>query len=74
MTAFLVDARGLKCPLPVLLARRALRTHPLIELQTTDPASVLDIPVFCAEAGYLISGQTQTVNIYTYLIRSDEKI
>ena len=47
-----LDATGLKCPLPVLLARRALKTHDRITLITTDPASVIDVPVFCAQQGY----------------------
>jgi tRNA 2-thiouridine synthesizing protein A len=68
--SFPVDARGLKCPLPVLRARRALRDHALIELATTDPASVLDIPVFCAEAGHAIAKQDQEGETFTFLIRA----
>jgi TusA-related sulfurtransferase len=43
--------------MPVLMAQKALRTHHAIMLVTTDPASVIDIPVFCAEAGYVLVSQ-----------------
>ena len=48
----IVDTTGLKCPLPVLLARRALKMYDRVRLITTDPASVIDVPVFCAQQGY----------------------
>jgi tRNA 2-thiouridine synthesizing protein A len=68
VTVFAVEARGLKCPLPVLLARRALRQHGEIELITTDPASVLDVPVFCAEAGHALAHQAQAGEVFTFRI------
>jgi tRNA 2-thiouridine synthesizing protein A len=66
-----IDASGLKCPLPVLLARRALKTHPAITLITTDPASVIDIPVFCAEAGHTLAGQEETEGRWMFTIAWD---
>ncbi len=57
-----LDAIGLLCPLPVLKARKrlqALRVGQVLRLQTDDPAAVLDVPHFCAEAGHdLIDIQT----------------
>ncbi|MEM7069597.1 MAG: sulfurtransferase TusA family protein [Pseudomonadota bacterium] len=50
-----LDLRGLKCPLPVLKARKAMRSievGELIELETTDPLAVIDIPAFCNENGH----------------------
>lgn len=50
-----IDARGLLCPLPVLRARKALLGLPggtLVRLLADDPAAVLDVPHFCAEAGH----------------------
>lgn len=46
-----VDARGLRCPLPVLLARRALARHAAarVLLLTDDPASGMDVPYFSEE-------------------------
>ncbi|SNR71229.1 sulfurtransferase TusA family protein [Puniceibacterium sediminis] len=50
-----LDATGLLCPLPVLKARKrlmALSTGEILSLRTDDPAAVIDVPHFCAEAGH----------------------
>ncbi|XDA99768.1 sulfurtransferase TusA family protein [Sulfitobacter sp. LCG007] len=69
--AFL-DATGLLCPLPVLKARKRLMGLARGEALTViadDPAAVIDIPHFCAEAGHtLVSGQTDGP-VQTYVIR-----
>ena len=52
-----LDASGLTCPLPVLKARKILigmRPGEVLEVVTTDPMSVVDMPVFCAQAGHAI--------------------
>ena len=59
-----LDYRGMKCPLPVLKARRALKemaSGDVLEIQADDPASPLDFAHFCDEAGHqLITSQTDT--------------
>ena len=50
-----LDACGLLCPLPVLKTRKRIAALPsgaVLRVQTTDPAAVLDMPHFCAEAGH----------------------
>ncbi|MGB5559132.1 MAG: sulfurtransferase TusA family protein, partial [Paracoccaceae bacterium] len=50
-----LDAIGLLCPLPVLKARKrlsGLATGQVLRLQADDPAAVVDVPHFCAEAGH----------------------
>jgi len=52
-----LDASGLICPLPVLKARKILigmAPGEVLEVVTTDPMSVVDMPVFCAQAGHTI--------------------
>ena len=52
-----LDLRGLKCPLPVLKARKAMQAlapGDRIELETTDPLAVIDIPAFCNENGHTL--------------------
>jgi len=52
-----LDARGLLCPLPVLKARKRIAALPsgaVLRILTTDPAAVLDVPHFCAEAGHAV--------------------
>ena len=50
-----VDCRGLLCPLPVLRTRQALEKLPpgaVVAVVCTDPASELDLEVFCATTGH----------------------
>ncbi|MDZ7712449.1 MAG: sulfurtransferase TusA family protein [Rhodovibrio sp.] len=45
-----LDARDLKCPLPVLRARKAIKDVPaggLLEVQATDPGAPADFEAFC---------------------------
>lgn len=55
-----LDARGLRCPLPVLKARKRMQDLPpgaLIRVLADDPASVIDFPHFCAEQGHELASQ-----------------
>lgn len=50
-----LDLSGLKCPLPVLRANKALRgltAGAVIEVTADDPASAKDFPVYCGTAGH----------------------
>lgn len=52
-----IDARGLKCPLPVLRAGRALRTMApgeVLRLLADDPMAEIDLPHFCAQTGHVM--------------------
>lgn len=54
-----IDARGLLCPLPVLKARKrllAMTPGQVLRLLASDPAAVVDVPHFCAEAGHAFLG------------------
>lgn len=56
-----IDAIGLLCPLPVLKARKrllAMKTGEVLRLVASDPAAVIDVPHFCAEAGHRLLAQT----------------
>lgn len=49
-----LDASGLACPLPVLKAKRALRSVPeggVLEVLATDPLAKLDFTHFCNVSG-----------------------
>lgn len=51
------DLKGLKCPLPVLRAKKrlaAMKPGTRLWLETTDPLATLDIPAFCADEGHLL--------------------
>jgi len=54
MTMTKLDLTGLKCPLPVLKTRKALKTliaGDRLEVHCTDPLSVIDIPNLIRETG-----------------------
>ena len=71
MTATL-DATGLKCPLPVLRARKALRSIPSGEtllVLSTDTAAVEDFRAFCAEAAHGFVDWAQDGEVYRITIR-----
>lgn len=55
MTNEVIDARGLKCPLPVLKMEKRLAALPpgatLIVL-ATDPMAKIDIPLHCRQHGH----------------------
>ena len=68
----IIDALGLKCPLPVLLAQRALNAASLdtvIALHADDPLSAIDLPVFCTREGYTLLGVETSVNAQIFRIR-----
>src|SRR3979409_317343 len=54
MTATKLDLAGLKCPLPALKTRKALKAlkpGDFLEVHCTDPLSVIDIPNLIRETG-----------------------
>ena len=70
--AFTLDAVGLLCPLPVLKARKHLLSLPhgaVLELLASDPAAVVDVPHFCAEAGHSLESAAMDETPQAYVIR-----
>ena len=50
-----IDARGLKCPLPVLKMEKRLAGLPpgaSLVVLATDPMAKVDIPLFCKQNGH----------------------
>ncbi len=67
-----LDLRGLKCPLPVMKARRKIRDLPVghrLQVETTDPLAVIDIPHFCNEDGHHLETSEALDNAHRFLIR-----
>lgn len=66
-----LDTSGLACPLPVLKARKVLigmRPGEVLEVVTTDPMSVVDMPVFCAQAGHTIIREDKEDSRFVFAI------
>ena len=66
-----LDLRGLNCPLPVLKARKAMRSlspGDVLVLECTDPVSAIDVPHFVAEDGHEMVGQEKAGAVWTFRI------
>jgi len=66
-----LDLKGLKCPLPVLKTRKAmeaLSSGEVIEIVTTDPLAVIDIPAFCNENGHHLRQANALEGAHAFLI------
>ncbi len=67
-----LDARGLLCPLPVLKLRKRLKDVPAggtLSLWADDPAAVIDVPHFCAEAGHELLSVQEGPDHQIYTLR-----
>jgi tRNA 2-thiouridine synthesizing protein A len=75
MTATTLDATGLKCPIPVLRARKRLKeVEPggILTVLATDPAAVKDFTSFCEAAGHELVGWSKAGDVLTIEIRKSE--
>ena len=66
-----VDASGLKCPLPVLKARKALEglAHgDKLRVISTDPASPLDFKHFCNSKGHSLLSMEENGDSFEFVI------
>ena len=66
-----LDATGLLCPLPVLKARKrlaALAPGDQLHMSADDPAAVIDVPHFCAEAGHELTETREESATAVYVI------
>lgn len=55
MSTLIVDARGLRCPMPLLKARKAissLKDGAQLEVWATDPGAEADFMAYCEQAGH----------------------
>ena len=68
----MLDARGLRCPLPVLKARKRLagmKPGERLRVVATDPAAAIDVPHYCAESGNELLSQSQDGELLVFVIR-----
>lgn len=66
-----LDLTGLKCPLPALKTRKALKSvkpGDRLEVHCTDPLSVIDIPHLIAETGDRVEITERTAQRIVFLI------
>lgn len=72
MTTTFLDATGLRCPLPVLRARKAMKAVPaggLLEVKATDPGAVADFQSFCETTGDELVEWSEDDGVFLFRIR-----
>ncbi|MEZ5647724.1 MAG: sulfurtransferase TusA family protein [Alphaproteobacteria bacterium] len=72
-----LDARGLRCPLPVLKTRKQLTYIPegaILTVLATDPAVYLDMTHFCQTSGHIIETWHKDGDVFTFRIRKGPSI
>jgi tRNA 2-thiouridine synthesizing protein A len=72
-----LDLSGLKCPLPALMARRALarlRPGDVMTVIATDPLAVVDIPHMCGEEGHTVESADREESRSVFRIRRKAEV
>lgn len=67
-----LDATGLKCPLPVLKAKKALKAlqpGERLEVHATDPGAPGDFAAFCAATGDTLERNDTDGATFVFVIR-----
>jgi tRNA 2-thiouridine synthesizing protein A len=67
-----VDAKGLKCPQPLLLCKHAiidLEPQQVLLLEATDPGTDLDLEVWCERFGHSIVQQKVNAKVVCFWIK-----
>jgi tRNA 2-thiouridine synthesizing protein A len=71
MTEHVLDLRGLKCPLPVLKAKKQMKSLTIgdrLVLECTDPLTVIDVPHYANQDGHRLESQEQLGNVYRFTL------
>lgn len=66
-----LDTRGLKCPLPVLKTKKAMKTMAAgmkITVLATDPGAVKDFRAFCEATGDRLLDSREADGVFTFVI------
>lgn len=72
-----LDLTGLKCPLPVLRTRKALRRlapGDRIEVHCTDPLAAIDIPHLIAQTGDRLETMRREETVVVFLIEKGASV
>jgi tRNA 2-thiouridine synthesizing protein A len=71
----ILDAKGLKCPLPVLKARKAMKNVPtggVLRVLATDPGAVGDFEHFCKVTGHRLLARHEEDGVFWFDIEKRE--
>jgi tRNA 2-thiouridine synthesizing protein A len=65
----ILDAKGLRCPLPVLKARKAMKDLPTgatLRVLATDSGAIKDFEAFCKTTGHRLLSASQDGDVLTF--------
>lgn len=71
-TIYLLDMKGLNCPIPVTRTRKAVRKLPsgsYIRVECTDPLADIDIPHMVNSDGHTLVEKGSSDDVLWYLIQ-----
>ena len=71
-TATVLDARGLKCPMPIVKTAQAIKTveqGELLEVLATDPGAVADFGAWSRSTGNELVESSVTDGVYRFVMR-----
>lgn len=69
---YVVDASGLRCPEPLMVARNKLmdmNSGEILKVVATDPSTSWDFPNYCKHIGHELIASEKTSEQYLYWIR-----
>lgn len=67
-----LDVKGLNCPLPILKAKKTMKSldsEETLEVLSTDPGSVKDFASFCKATGITLLEQDEDDGVYRFLLQ-----
>ncbi|MBX5466400.1 MAG: sulfurtransferase TusA family protein [Firmicutes bacterium] len=71
-TALVVDAKGLRCPLPIIKAKKGVESvavGQVVEVQCTDPGSVADFQAWAKSTGHVLVDRREEDGVYIFWIQ-----
>ena len=74
MVDFELNAKGLKCPMPVLKAKKVIKkmaSGQTFELISDDSGSKVDIPPLLNKTGCTLVEMKENNGVFTFLIKKD---
>jgi tRNA 2-thiouridine synthesizing protein A len=70
-TTTILDARGLKCPMPIVKTAQQIKVvsrGDLLEVLSTDPGSVADFAAWSRSTGNELVGQSVEDGVYHFIL------
>ena len=72
MTRYILDARNLLCPMPVIRTQdrvKTLDTGDILEVRCTDPGALNDIPAWCRIHGHEVMATNEHAEGVVVIVR-----